>query len=70
MFHRFSIFGPLGDLNLVDNLYHKFLFFADSSIMVVFILGEQVFDDPGVYLVVGGGSPYGQSVSDEIHKSL
>ena len=36
--------------------------------LVGFKLDEQVFDDPGVDLVVGGGSHYCQSVSDEIHE--
>ena len=31
-------------------------------------IGRQVFDDPGVYPVVEGGSPYGRSVLDDIHK--
>ena len=29
---------------------------------------EAGFDDPGVYPVVEGGSPYVQSVLDDIHK--
>ena len=32
-------------------------------------LGEQVLNDPGVDLVVWGGSPYGRSVLDETHES-
>ena len=54
-------------MNLVDNLYHKFLFFSDSAMLVGLKLGQQVFDDHGVDLVVGGGIPYGLSVSDDIH---
>ena len=31
-------------------------------------IGGHVFDDPRVDPVVGGGIPYGQSVSDDIHE--
>ena len=37
--------------------------------MVGFKLDGQVFDDPGVDPVSGGGIPYGQSVEYEIHES-
>ena len=33
-----------------------------------FKLGEQVFGDPGVDLIVVGGSPYRRSVSGDIHE--
>ena len=33
-----------------------------------FKLGKHVFDDPGVELIVGGGSPYGQGVSYDIRE--
>ena len=55
-------------MNLVDCFYQSFMFFADSSMMVGFKLGEQVFADPGVEPVAGGGGTYGQSVKDDIHK--
>ena len=38
--------------------------------MVVFKLGEQVFNDPGVDLLVGVGSPYGKIVLDDIHEII
>ena len=56
-------------MDLVDTFYQSFLFFSGSSILMGFKLGEQVFDDPGVDLIVGGGSPYGRSVSHDIHES-
>ena len=56
-------------MNLFDTFYQRFLFLSDSSILMEFKLGKQVFDDPGVDLIVGGGSPYGRSVSDDIHES-
>ena len=59
---------PPGDLNLVDCFYQRFLNFSDSDMMVGFKLSEQVFDDPGVYPVSGGGNPYGKSVKDDIHE--
>ena len=37
--------------------------------LVGFKLVEQVFDDPGVNPVVGGGRPYGGSVLDDIRES-
>ena len=36
--------------------------------LVGFKLGEQIFDDPGVDPVAGGGGPYGQIVKDDIHE--
>ena len=53
---------------MVDTFYKRFIFFADSDMLVCFKLGEQVFDDLAVYLVVGLGIPYVQSVLDEIHE--
>ena len=38
--------------------------------LVGFKLGEQVFDDPGLDPVSGGGSPYGRCVLDDIHESI
>ena len=41
---------------------------AQSICMLVgFKLSDQVFDDPGVDLVVGGSITYGQSVLDDTH---
>ena len=40
-------------MNLVDYLYERFLFFADSAMMVGFKLTEKVFDHHGVDIVVG-----------------
>ena len=37
--------------------------------MVSLKLGKQFFDDLGVYPVVGGGSPYGRTASDDIGES-
>ena len=37
--------------------------------LVGFKTGKQVFDDPGVDPVAGGGSPYGRSFLDDIHES-
>ena len=36
--------------------------------MVGFKLGEQVFDDPGVYPIAVGVGPYGLIVKDDIHE--
>ena len=44
------------------------MFFADSASLVGFKLGEQVFNDPGVDSVVGGGRTHGRSVSYDIHE--
>ena len=52
---------------MVDTFYQQFLFFADYDILVGFKLDEQVFDDTGLDSIVGGGSPNGWSVSDDIH---
>ena len=49
------------------SFYQRFIFFSNSAMLVGFKLGEQVFDDPGVDLMVGGGSPFNWSVSDYIH---
>ena len=65
MFHIHSIFGPPGDLDLVDIFYQRFLFFAGSAMPEGFKIGEQFFDDPGVDPVVGGDIPHGQSVLDD-----
>ena len=62
------MFGPPGDLNLVDTFYHQFLLFADSAMLMGFKLSEQIFEDPGLEPVVGVGIPYGRSVSYCIHK--
>ena len=70
MFHRYYIFVPPGDLNLVGTFCKWFLLFAVYFMLVGFKLGEQFFGDPGVDLVVGGGSPYGRIVSDDIHEII
>ena len=46
-------------MNMFDTFYQLFLFFVDYVILVGFKIGKQVFDDPGVGLSVGGGTPYG-----------
>ena len=56
-------------MNLVDSFYHRFLSFADYTMLVGLKLGKHVFDYPGVDLVFGGGSPYFRSVLDDIHES-
>ena len=38
--------------------------------LVGFKIDEQVFDDTGFNLIVGGGSPYGRSVLDDIHEII
>ena len=56
-------------MNLVDTFYQRFIFLADSAMLVGFKIGEQVFDENGVDLVFGGGSPYFRSVLDDIYES-
>ena len=53
---------------MFDTFYQRFILFYDSSMLVGFKIGEQDFDHPGVELVAEGGSPYAQSVLDEIHE--
>ena len=47
-----------------------FLLSDDSSMLVVLKLSKQGFNDTGVDLVVGGGIPYGRSVSDDIDEII
>ena len=54
-------------MNLVDTFYQRLPLFADSAMLAGFKLGEQIFDDPGVDPIVGGGRYYSQSVSYDIH---
>ena len=57
-------------MNLVDNFYQSFQLFAYSDMLAGFKLSEQIFDNPGVDLVVGGGSTYSQNVLDDIYEII
>ena len=57
-------------MNLVDTFYQRFIFLADSAMLVGFKIGEQVFDENGVDLVFGGGRYCGRNVLYYIHERI
>ena len=47
---------------MVDTLHRRFILFSGSAMLVGFKIGDQVFDDLVLELVVGVCSSYGKSV--------